>query len=65
MGIGRQIVHRLAVGHLDITGDDFGTIFAEEGAAMSDDTVQVVECRPLSRTKRWRLQKVLAKSTEA
>ena len=27
--IGRQIVHRLAVGQGDISGDDFGTIFAE------------------------------------
>jgi len=27
--IGKQIVHRLAVGHSDITGDDFGTIFAK------------------------------------
>ena len=26
--IGKQIVHRLAVGHADITGDDFGGIFA-------------------------------------
>ncbi|MFC1991670.1 hypothetical protein ACFLVC_02980 [Chloroflexota bacterium] len=26
--IARQIVHRLAIGHGDITGDDFGTIFA-------------------------------------
>jgi len=26
--IGEQIVHRLAIGHADITGDDFGTIFA-------------------------------------
>ncbi len=26
--IGKLIVHRLAVGHSDITGDDFGTIFA-------------------------------------
>ena len=26
--LGRQLVHRLAVGHGDITGDDFGTIFA-------------------------------------
>ena len=26
--IGKQIVHRLAIGHSDITGDDFGTIFA-------------------------------------
>ena len=28
IGLGRQLVHRLAVGHGDITGDDFGTIFA-------------------------------------
>ena len=27
--IGKQIVHRLAIGHSDITGDDFGTIFAK------------------------------------
>jgi hypothetical protein len=26
--IGKQIVHRLAVGHADITGDDFGVIFS-------------------------------------
>ncbi len=26
--IGKQIVHRLAIGHADITGDDFGGIFA-------------------------------------
>ena len=28
-GIGEQLVHRLAIGHADITGDDFGTIFAK------------------------------------
>ena len=28
IGIGRHIVHRLAVGHANITGDDFGGIFA-------------------------------------
>ena len=27
--VGEQIVHRLAVGHRDISGDDFGTIFAK------------------------------------
>ena len=26
--LGRQLAHRLAIGHADITGDDFGTIFA-------------------------------------
>ena len=28
IAIGRQLVHRLAVGHTNITGDDFGDIFA-------------------------------------
>lgn len=28
-GIARQFVHRIAIGHGDITGDDFGTIFGE------------------------------------
>jgi hypothetical protein len=27
--IGKQLVHRIAIGHGDITGDDFGTIFAK------------------------------------
>src|SRR5687767_15015043 len=27
--IGKHLVHRLAVGHFDITGDDFGGIFAK------------------------------------
>ena len=27
--VGRQIVHRLGIGVSDLTGDDFGTIFAE------------------------------------
>lgn len=29
IGIGKQIVHRLAIGHEDITGNDFSGIFAE------------------------------------
>ena len=36
----------------------------ERGEAKTGDTVQVVECKPMSRTKRWRLQKVLAKGNE-
>ncbi len=27
--IGRQVVHRLAIGRSDVTGDDFGSIFAD------------------------------------
>ena len=30
IGIGRQLVHRMAVGLSDITGDDFGTIFVKK-----------------------------------
>lgn len=36
----------------------------ERSEAKQGDTVVVVECRPLSRTKRWRLQKVLARAVE-
>jgi small subunit ribosomal protein S17 len=27
------------------------------------DTVKIIECRPLSRTKRWRLQQVVTRAT--
>lgn len=36
----------------------------ETSDAHLGDTVVVVETKPLSRTKRWRLQKVLARATE-
>lgn len=36
----------------------------ERGEAKTGDTVRIVETRPLSRTKRWRLQKVLVKAIE-
>lgn len=37
VALGRQLVHRMAVGHSDITGDDFATIFADavEGSHLS------------------------------
>lgn len=37
VALGKQIVHRMAIGHADITGDDFGTIFANavEGTHLS------------------------------
>jgi small subunit ribosomal protein S17 len=31
----------------------------EKGTAKAGDTVQFVECRPISKTKRWRLVSVL------
>lgn len=36
----------------------------ERSEARVGDTVTVVECRPLSRTKRWRLQKIQARAVE-
>ena len=34
----------------------------EKGEAKAGDTVQFVECRPLSKTKRWRLVKIEKKA---
>jgi len=34
----------------------------ERGDAHEGDTVRVVECRPMSRTKRWRLDEVLERA---
>jgi small subunit ribosomal protein S17 len=36
----------------------------EVRAAHVGDTVEIVECRPMSRTKRWRLERVLQRSLE-
>jgi len=36
----------------------------EKNQAGVGDVVEVVECRPLSKTKRWRLVKVVAKAVE-
>lgn len=36
----------------------------EEGAAALGDRVRIVECRPLSKRKRWRLDTVVLKSTQ-
>lgn len=35
----------------------------EQNEASVGDTVQIVECRPLSKAKRWRLVKVLRKAS--
>jgi len=37
----------------------------EKGEARQGDVVKVMECRPVSRTKVWRLVKVLQRSPEA
>jgi small subunit ribosomal protein S17 len=37
----------------------------EEGEARRGDTVRIVETRPMSRLKRWRLAEIVARSTRA
>jgi small subunit ribosomal protein S17 len=37
----------------------------ENGEARAGDTVRIVETRPLSKLKRWRLQKVISRSATA
>lgn len=36
----------------------------EDNQSAIGDTVEIVECRPLSRTKRWKLVRVLEKNKE-
>jgi len=48
IGIGRLIVYRLAVGHADITGDDFAGIFAD---AISGSQFTVIKSVPGSACK--------------
>ena len=35
----------------------------EENESSEGDTVEITECRPLSKTKRWKLLRVVEKST--
>ena len=43
--------------HSKVTAHD------EENTAQIGDSVEIMECRPLSKTKRWRLIKVLTRAT--
>ena len=36
----------------------------EEGAARMGDVVRIIECRPLSKTKRWRLVEVIRRAAQ-
>jgi small subunit ribosomal protein S17 len=36
----------------------------EEGQAQMGDTVRIIECRPISKTKRWQLGEVLRKAAQ-
>ncbi len=35
----------------------------EENTCQKDDIVEILQCRPLSKTKSWRLQKVVRRAT--
>ncbi|HVP12548.1 MAG TPA: 30S ribosomal protein S17 [Phycisphaerae bacterium] len=37
----------------------------EKGEAKQGDVVEIVECRPISKTKSWRLSRIVRKSVEA
>ena len=37
------------------------TVHDENNESHTGDTVEIVECRPMSRTKRWKLVRVVAK----
>ena len=37
----------------------------ENGQCKEGDVVRIVECRPLSKTKNWRLVEIVVKNTEA
>jgi len=36
----------------------------EEGSAKMGDIVRIIECRPLSRTKRWRLAEIVRRAPQ-
>ncbi len=36
----------------------------EQGTAKMGDVVRIVECRPLSKTKRWRLEEVIRRAAQ-
>ena len=36
----------------------------EEGSAKTGDVVRIVECRPLSKLKRWRLQEIVRRAVQ-
>ncbi len=36
----------------------------EDGAAKMGDTVRIIECRPLSRLKRWRLGEIVRRAVQ-
>lgn len=46
-----------------IRGTTVCQVHAEPGAAKTGDTVEIVECPPVSKTKRWQLVRVVSAVT--
>ena len=57
----RQIQHRLYDRYVHVTKKFYA--HDEQGEARPGDVVRLVETRPMSRLKRWRLAEVLARRT--
>jgi small subunit ribosomal protein S17 len=60
VGVERRVAHRLYGKQVTRTKKYYA--HDEEGQASRGDTVKIVETRPLSKTKRWRLVEVVEKA---
>ena len=60
--VSRRVQHRLYRNY--ITRKKKFMAHDEDGTAKLGDRVRIVECRPLSKRKRWRLDEVVLQSTQ-
>ena len=60
--VSRKVPHRLYRRY--ITRKKKFMAHDENGVAKKGDRVRIVECRPISKRKRWRLEKVVLKSMQ-
>jgi small subunit ribosomal protein S17 len=58
----RRIKHNLYVRYVRVSKKFYA--HDEQGDARTGDTVRIVETRPMSKLKRWRLAEVMARSTK-
>jgi small subunit ribosomal protein S17 len=58
----RRIKHNLYVRYVRVSKKFYA--HDEQGDARTGDTVRIVETRPMSKLKRWRLAEVMSRSTK-
>jgi small subunit ribosomal protein S17 len=58
----RRVKHNLYVRYVRISKKFYA--HDEQGDARTGDTVRIVETRPMSKLKRWRLAEVMSRSTK-